>query len=85
MPRDHQHNPDFQPVEPLFTPDLARKIAELQPDSEVAARILELGEKAAAGTLTEDERIEYQDFVDAGDFIASLKAKARRYLAAHSG
>jgi hypothetical protein len=75
----------FEPVESLLTPDLARKISGLQPDTEITARILELGEKAAAGMLTEDERIEYQDYVDAGDLIALLKAKARRYLAAHSG
>ena len=75
----------FEPVESLFTPDLQRKIAVLQPEAEIADRILELGEKSAAGTLTDDERTEYQDYIDAGDLIALLKAKSRRYLATHSG
>ena len=35
----------FEPVESLLTPDLARKITGLQPDTDVATRILELGEE----------------------------------------
>jgi hypothetical protein len=75
----------FEPVTSVFTPELAEKIVNLQPDQEVSARILELGEKANEGTLTAEERDEYQDYVDAGDFISLLKAKARGYLARQAG
>jgi hypothetical protein len=75
----------FEPVTSLFTRELAEKIVSLRPDSEVVARVTELAAKADEGTLTEDERTEYEDFVDAGDFIAMFKAKARRYLAEHAG
>lgn len=71
----------FEPVTSVFTPELAAKIVNLRPDSDVAARLEELAHKAEAGTLTDQEQIEYEDYVDAGDFIALLKAKARRYLA----
>ena len=75
----------FEPVTSVFTRELAEKIVGLQPDSEVVARVTKLAAKADDGTLTEDERSEYEDYVDAGDFIAMIKAKARRYLATHAG
>jgi|GraSoiStandDraft_4_1057263.scaffolds.fasta_scaffold729678_1 hypothetical protein len=75
----------FDPVTSVFTPELARKIVELKPAAKDAERIAELGEKADAGSLTDEEKLEYQEFVDAGDFIALLKAKARSFLASSSG
>jgi hypothetical protein len=71
----------FDPVVSVFTPELAEKIVSLQPEQEAIDRVNELGDKANEGALTDDERAEYKDYVDAGDFIALLKAKARRYLA----
>jgi len=75
----------FEPVTSLFTPELAEKIVSLRPDPLVTARVKELAAKADDGTLTDDERSEYEDYVDAGDFIAMFKAKARRYLAERAG
>lgn len=71
----------FEPVAAVFTPELAETIVNLRPDSEVTARVEELACKAETGTLTDEEKAEYEDYVDAGDFIALLKAKARRFLA----
>jgi hypothetical protein len=71
----------FEPVTAVFTPELAEKIVNLQPDPKVVARVTELAARSDDGTLTEDERAELESYVDAGDFISLLKAKARRYLA----
>jgi hypothetical protein len=70
----------LEPVTSVFTREMAEKIVNLPPDEQVAQRIAELGRKADDGTLTDAERAEYEDFVDAGDLIALFKAKARRYL-----
>jgi hypothetical protein len=75
----------LEPVVAVFTPEMAQKIVSLQPDAEVAKRVEELGEKANNGTLTDDELEEYEEYVDAGDFVSLLKAKARRYLASQPG
>lgn len=71
----------FEPVVATLTPEAARALIELQPDELVAARVAELGRKSNAGTLTETEREEYRLYVDAGDLVAILKAKARRAIA----
>ena len=46
-------------------------------------RIEQLAAKCDAGALTPEERAEYQLFVEVGDLVALLQAKARRYLAEH--
>lgn len=55
-------------------------ILSIQPPPESIARVAELGRKADDGTLTADEYREYESFVEIGDLLATLKAKARRYL-----
>jgi hypothetical protein len=73
----------FEPVTSVFTRELAEKILSLQPDPKVVARVAELAAKSDDGTLSDEERDELEDYVDAGDLIALFKAKARRYLAEH--
>jgi hypothetical protein len=51
----------------------------------IADRIEELGRKADEGTLTPDEDAEYREYVEEGDVIALLQAKARRLLADTTG
>lgn len=75
----------LEPVTEVFTPALARKLADLRADAELAAQIEGLRRKADEGTLTPDEEAQYKDFVEALDVIAILQAKARRYLASHGG
>jgi hypothetical protein len=70
----------FEPVTPMFTREMAEAIVNRQPDPNIVARVAELGRKADDGTLTECEREEYTELVDAGDLIALLKSKARRFL-----
>jgi len=64
---------------------MAEAIVIRNPDDRMVARVAELGRKAGEGTLTEQERAEYQDYVDAGDLIALLKSKARRFLDENPG
>ena len=45
-----------------------------------SSRIDSLAERANNGVLSEEERAEYEAFINAGDFISILKLKARRHL-----
>lgn len=73
----------FEPVTAMFTRDMAEALINRKPDEQVAARVLELGRKSNDGTLTDEERDEYKNLVDAGDLIALLKSKARQFLDDH--
>jgi hypothetical protein len=70
----------LDPVTACFTPQVARKIVDLRLEPELTARIAFLAEKANEGALTPDEDDEYKDYVESGDMIALLQAKARRFL-----
>lgn len=74
----------FEPVDTLFTRETAEALIKRKPSQEIASRILELGQKANDGTLSDEERDEYKDLIDAGDFVALLKTKARQFLDEHS-
>ncbi len=71
----------LDPITEAFTPEVARRIAELRADDELQAEIDVLREKANAGTLTPDEEAAYKDFVEAVDLISIVQSKARRCLA----
>jgi uncharacterized protein YnzC (UPF0291/DUF896 family) len=64
-----------------LTPDAAKEILALRADTSASRRIEELAAKCDAGTLTPEECAEYQLFVEVGDLVALLQAKARCYLA----
>jgi hypothetical protein len=70
----------LQPIGEEMTPQLARRILSATPSDELVARVQELGDKANEGMLTVPERAEYEQYVDVGDAIGVLKAKARRLL-----
>jgi hypothetical protein len=67
-------------LEPVITPETAHRIVSLEPDEAMTSRVLMLGEKANAGTLSNVERAEYESYISANDFIAILQAKARQVL-----
>ena len=52
----------------------------LQLDSQSQARLDELAAKANEGQLTDDERQEYEEFVEGIDLMGILKARARTVL-----
>jgi hypothetical protein len=55
-------------------------LADLQADPDAQARMEILAEKANEGTLSAEERREYESWVRAGTMISLLQAKARLYL-----
>lgn len=70
-------------IEPLaedLTPQQAQKILAIKPTDKLIARVQKLSEKANDGTLTEQERAEYEYYIDVDDVIGILKAKARNLL-----
>jgi uncharacterized protein YnzC (UPF0291/DUF896 family) len=52
----------------------------LRADPAVQERLDELADKSTEGTLTDDERAEYESYIHAIDFISVLQAQARRLL-----
>lgn len=70
-----------EPVFRILNREQARQIIDFHGDENLQQRIEELAEKASEGQLTDEERAEYEGYVEANDFIAVLQAKARRLLA----
>ena len=67
-----------------LTPATAKEILALRADASATRRVAALAAKCDKGKLTPEERAEYQLFVEVGDLVALLQAKARRYLTEHS-
>lgn len=61
-----------------FTPELAEHFVNLPPNAEFQRLLDDLGDKANAGTLTEDERREYETYVEAMDVLALLRVQTSR-------
>jgi hypothetical protein len=70
----------FDPLSRCLDAESARRVIELQIAPPVQERIDRLAMRANEGTLSEDERSEYEALINASDFISILKLKARRYL-----
>ena len=71
----------LEPVTDILTPEVARGIADMRADPQLQARLDELASKSTQDQLTDAERQEYEDYVDAIDFIGIFQAKARAVLA----
>ena len=71
----------LDPATGCLTPEVAERFIHWAPDPQLRARVQELGRKADEGTLTPEENLEYQQYIEEGDLIALLQAKARRILA----
>ena len=70
----------LDPVTQILPADTARQILELRIAPELQVRLDELAEKANQGSLTADEREEYEEYVEGLDLIAVFKLKARAAL-----
>jgi hypothetical protein len=64
----------------ILTPDVARKLVNYRFDAKAQSRIDKLARKCNEGKLTDQERREYETYVQTIDFIAILQAKARALL-----
>jgi uncharacterized protein YnzC (UPF0291/DUF896 family) len=72
----------LEPLSRCLDAESARRIAEFHIAPEVQARVNVLAEQANDGVLTDEEKTEYEAFINAADFISVLKLKAQRQLAA---
>jgi hypothetical protein len=63
-----------------LTPAVAERIVGAQLDAETQSRLDGLADKANRGELTQPEREEYAQYVEAMDLVGILKAKARKVL-----
>ena len=75
----------LEPLSLCLDTESARRLVEFRIDAPVQARIEVLGERANEGTLSAAERSEYEAMINAVDFIAVLKLKARRQLESERG
>ena len=69
-----------EPVAACLTPASARKLVDLRADPDLQARVDELADKANRGTLTDDERGEYDRYLAAFHLVTLLQARARKQL-----
>jgi hypothetical protein len=74
----------LEPLSRCLDVESARRIVEFRVDPAVQARLDILGEKANEGTLSHEERAEYEAAINAADLITILKLKAGRQLKAIS-
>jgi hypothetical protein len=71
----------LEPVSRCLTPEGARQLVGLRIDPAVQERLDLLAEKSTEDELSAEERLEYETYIRAIDFIAVLQAKARALLA----
>lgn len=71
----------LESVSECLTPEAARRLVDLRADPELQERIDVLAERCTAGDLSAEERAEYETYVQVGQFVSILKAKARKLLA----
>jgi len=64
----------------LLTPQMAEELVKFRYDVETQARVSELAKKANDGTLTAEEREQYSQYVEVGDLIGIMMARARKFL-----
>ena len=71
----------LEPLTACLTPEVAQRIVDLRLDDRSTLERLEyLREKANEGTLTEEERAEYDGFVEGNDLVMLIKDQARSVL-----
>ena len=70
----------LEPLSLCLDAESARRVIAFRVDPPVQARIDLLAERANEGRLSDDERSEYEALLNAADFIAILKLKAKRRL-----
>lgn len=70
----------LDPIARCFTSAVAQEIVALRLDPEIEKRIDTLAMKCNEGELSDQERAEYEAYVEGLDIIALLQAKARGVL-----
>jgi hypothetical protein len=75
----------LEPVGHSLTEQAARELTNLRADDEVQAHVAALAAKCNEGSLSAEERSEYEAWVMAANIVAILQAKARARLAYATG
>ena len=70
----------LDPLSRCLDQESARRVLALGVSAPVQERVDTLAERANEGLLSDDERAEYEALINAEDFVAILKLKARRQL-----
>ena len=70
----------LDPLATCFTPEVAKRLVEFRADPETQALVDALADKANEGTLSDREKAEYRQLIEAFDLITVLQAKARTFL-----
>jgi hypothetical protein len=70
----------IEPITACLTVDAARKIASLRAGETLQKRVDELADKANQGSLTADEREEYDRYLTGFHFVTIIQAHARQLL-----
>ncbi len=73
----------LEPLARSLSPEAARALADLTIDPASQDRIDVLAERCNEGLLTDDERLEYESFVEGAEILTLIRLKARHSLAAH--
>jgi hypothetical protein len=73
------------PLGDCLTPESARRLLALKPDSALQRRVDDMATRHTEGQLSAEEEAEYGRYVSYATFIAILKSKARQLLAASNG
>jgi hypothetical protein len=68
----------LDPLSRCLDAESAPRIVALSVAAPLQERIDALAERANEGVLTDDELAEYEALINAADFVATLKLKARR-------
>jgi hypothetical protein len=70
----------LDPLSRCLDAESARRVAEFRAAAPVQERVDVLAGRANEGLLSDDERAEYDAFINASDFVTILKLKALRNL-----
>ena len=75
----------IEPVGQCLTAEVAERLISLRANPELQREVDRLADKANRGTLTDDERAEYEQYVSFAQFVTLLQIKARDLLDGRSG
>lgn len=73
----------IDPSNPNLTPEAAKALLQLGYSESDHARMAELARKSNEGSLSPDDRREFESYVFVGDVVSMLKSKARLSLQKH--
>ncbi len=75
----------IEPVGQCLTAEVAERLISLRANPELQREVDRLADKANRGSLTDDERAQYEQYVSFAQFVTLLQIKARDLLDGRSG